>query len=146
MNSLQQSLCLKMVLDQLQAWNQADAFAEVIVCCLPDKQTIARNVLLPLYNSYHLAACSRRVNATAGSFTARASSTLGIVERMRFAMARSVATNEAQNTCEAAAAPTDAPVDRQGFDFGTADATRGEWRVVRNRAGGCRCVAYCIGA
>ncbi|WIA15101.1 hypothetical protein OEZ85_001795 [Tetradesmus obliquus] len=78
---------------------------------------------------------NRRVNATVGSFTARASSTLGIVERMRFAMARSVATDEAQNTCEAAAAPTDAPVDRQGFDFGTADATRGEWRVVRNRAG-----------
>jgi hypothetical protein len=75
-----------------------------------------------------------------------------MMERLRFSMAKSAATQEATDTCEAAAAPVsdDAGLrqaDTGGFssagnfsaagDFSTANAVSGEWRVIRNRAGEC---------
>jgi hypothetical protein len=51
-----------------------------------------------------LVICSRQVNATAGSFHARQSPNLGIIERIRFTLAKSVSTEEARATCLAAVA------------------------------------------
>ena len=78
--------------------------------------------------------CSRQVNATAGSFAARQSSSLGMVERVRFAMARSASTDEARETCGAVAAPA-APEARPAGNFSIANAVGGEWRLIRDRAG-----------
>ncbi|KAF6264287.1 hypothetical protein COO60DRAFT_1698359 [Scenedesmus sp. NREL 46B-D3] len=79
---------------------------------------------------------NRQVNATAGSFAARRSSSLGMVERVRFAMARSAPTDEARETCSAAAAPA-APEARPAGNYTAAavPAVGGEWRLIRNRAG-----------
>jgi hypothetical protein len=82
------------------------------------------------------------MDATAGSFAARQSPTLGIVERMRFSMARTLTTDEARDTCEAAAAPTDA-ASRQASTISAANAVSGEWRIIRNGAGECATACYC---
>ncbi|KAF6245560.1 hypothetical protein COO60DRAFT_1655315 [Scenedesmus sp. NREL 46B-D3] len=91
--------------------------------------------LLPAPYDPATGAClNRQVNATAGSFAARQSSSLGMVERVRFAMARSASTDEARETCGAAAAPA-APEARPAGNFSIANAVGGEWRLIRDRAG-----------
>ncbi|WIA15097.1 hypothetical protein OEZ85_001791 [Tetradesmus obliquus] len=98
--------------------------------------------LLPAPYDPATGACiNRRVNASAGSFHARQSSTLGIVERMRFTMARSVATDEAKRTCEAAAAADkEGPASRQpikaAYVVTAPPEVAGEWRLVNNSRGG----------
>lgn len=94
-------------------------------------------------------ACSRRVNASAGSFHARQSSTLGSMERMRFTMARSVATDEAKRTCEAAAAADkEGPASRQpikaAYVVTAPPEVAGEWRLVNNSRGEKPAKAKCI--
>jgi hypothetical protein len=59
-----------------------------------------------------------------------------MMERIRFTMARSLSTDEARATCEAAAAPA-APESRQAGNYSAAGvpSVDGEWRIIRNRAG-----------
>jgi hypothetical protein len=66
-----------------------------------------------------------------------------MVERLRFSMAKSVTTDEAKDTCEAAAAPA-APATRQTASYAAAavPAEGGQWQIVRNRAGECGHVLY----
>jgi hypothetical protein len=64
-----------------------------------------------------------------------------MMERLRFSMAKSAATQEARDTCEAAAAPVsdDAGLRQTSTDrgFGTAEAVNGEWQIIRDSNGKC---------
>jgi hypothetical protein len=64
-----------------------------------------------------------------------------MVERLRFSMAKSVSTNEAKDTCEAAAAaptgqerPTSQPIST-AYVVTAPPEVAGQWRLVNNSGG-----------
>lgn len=82
--------------------------------------------------------CSQEANFTSGSFRARDTPSLNIMELLRATLVKPVATQEAADTCASAAQPP-APETRQAGDYIVTerDAKAGQWQLIRNTDGEC---------